>query len=120
MTTEEISRLVESEIERIDDKELVSGIRPLLVPPYPVERHWDYGTRDQRFTCWTVLEHKASNSGIAYCLQGFGPSYPWGLVFLSGPHMNMGMDSSWFASLDDAMRESMAWEKPNPPGYETQ
>jgi hypothetical protein len=83
-------------------------------------RAWDYGSRGEHFVCWTVLQHHPSNTGIAYCLQGFGPSYPWGLVSLSGSHMNIAMDSSWFASLEDAMRNSMAWDGPDREGYEVQ
>lgn len=99
---------------------LADRIRELLVTPLAVERLWDYGAPDERFTCWTVLEHTASNTGIAFCSQGFGPSYLWGLVFLAGPHMNIGMDSAWFAYLDDAMRNSMARDEPNPESYEVQ
>jgi hypothetical protein len=54
-----------------------------------------YGPPGQKYTCWTVLEHRPSNTGIAYCEEGFGPSFPWGLIFLSGPHMNIGMDAGW-------------------------
>ena len=115
---EKISENVEREILRISDPVLVRRVRELLVTPYPVERDWDYGPPNQRFTCWTVLEHTPSNTGIALCFEGFGPSYPWGLVSLSGPHMNIGMDAGWFVSLEDAMRSSMAWGKPNPPGYQ--
>lgn len=85
--------------------------------PYAVERRFDYGAPDQQFICWTVLEHPASNTGIAFSGQGFGPSYPWGLVFLSGPHMNIGMDCGWFVSLEEAFRESIARDEPNPEGY---
>ncbi|CAG0933531.1 hypothetical protein TFLX_03094 [Thermoflexales bacterium] len=74
------------------------------------------GKKGQTYPCWIVLEHKESNTGIAYCDYGFGPKDPWGLVFLSGD--SMGMDSGWFSSLEDAFRESMAREGPNPPGYE--
>ena len=49
--------------------------------------------------------------------QGFGPSYPWGLVFLSGPHMNIGVDCGRFVSLEEAFRESIARDEPNPEGY---
>jgi hypothetical protein len=105
----DISSRVEQELKQISDGKLVNRIRELLATPYPVERAWDYGSRGEHFVCWTVLEHHPSNTGIAYCLQGFGPSYPWGLVSLSGSHMNIGMDSPWFASLEDAMRASMAW-----------
>lgn len=115
-----ISELVEREIMNMTDPRIAQRIRELLVSPYPVERTWDYGTPGEQFTCWTLLEHPPSNTGIAFCSQGFGPSNPWGLVFLSGPHMSIGMDSGWFGSLEDAMRESMAWEGSNPEGYEVQ
>jgi hypothetical protein len=116
----EISDLVEREIESVTDRRVAEQIRSLLVTPNAVDRLWDYGTPDERFTCWTVLEHRESNTGIAFCAEGFGPSYPWGLVFLSGPHTNIGMDSSWFVSLEDAFRNSMAWQENNPEGYEVQ
>src|SRR5580692_9044712 len=104
----QIMALVDREMERITDSILLARIRELLVPPYAVERPWDYGAADDQFTCWTVLEHPPSNTGIAYCAQGFGPSFPWGLVFLSGPHLNIGMDSGWYASLEHAVRDSQA------------
>jgi hypothetical protein len=84
-------------------------IRKLLVEPYSVEREWDYGTSSQTYICWTVLEHRKSNTGIAYCEYGFGPENPWGLVFLSGSHMGIGMDAGWFPRLEIAFKESMAW-----------
>ena len=118
MNPDEISALVERETQRITDPKLVKKIRELLVSPYPVEREWDYGAPGQQFTCWTVLEHHPSNTAIAFCSEGFGPSYPWGLVSLSGPYMNIGMDCQWHVSLEDAMRNSMAWDGPNPEGYE--
>ena len=102
------------ERERAEERKLVQRIRELLVAPYPIERAWNYGIPNERFTCWTILEHHPSNTGIAFCSQGFGPSNPWGLVFLAGQHMGIGMDSAWFASLEDAMRESAAWDGPKP------
>jgi hypothetical protein len=114
----EISRLVTQQLTGITDEKLTSWIRELLVAPYAVDRAWDYGSPGEQFTCWTVLEHRPSNTGIAYCSEGFGPSYPWGLVSLSGAHMSIGMDSAWFMSLEDAMRESLGWAVPNPEGYE--
>jgi hypothetical protein len=113
-----ISKLVERELLQMADPVLVKRIRELLVLPYPVSREWDYGSPGQCFTCWTVLEHPFSNTGVAYCAEGFGPSYPWGLVFLTGPRMDIGMDCSWYASLEDAVRNSMAWTGENPESYE--
>ena len=118
LTPTSIAELVEQELRRIEDPALDQQLRRLLVTPYPVERAWDYGPADQMFTCWTILEHPESNTGIAYSERGFGPSNPWGLVFLRGEYMSIGMDCGWFASLESAMRGSMAWDQPNPDGYE--
>jgi len=96
-------------MRRIRDVDVEMRIRSLLVCPHPVERDWDYGRPGETYTCWTVIEHPQSNTGVAYCERGFGPRRPWGLVFLSGPHMGMGQDSNWFASLEEAVKESHAW-----------
>jgi hypothetical protein len=66
----DVFNLVESEIRRIGDRRIADGIRELAVAPYPVERSWDYGEPGERYTCWTVLEHAASNTGIAYFWKG--------------------------------------------------
>lgn len=113
-----VQALVDEQLIRISDQMILSRIRELLVPPYPIDRPWDYGLPGESHTCWTVLEHAPSNTGIAYCAQGFGPSFPWGLVFLAGPYMNIGMDAGWFASLEEAMRDCKAWDEPNPPASE--
>ena len=118
LTANDVSSLVRAELEKIADPALSARIRELLVSPYSVERDWDYGCIGEKFTCWTVLEHRPSNTGIAYCSEGFGPTDPWGLVFLSGDHMNIGMDCAWFTTLESAVRESMAWDGPVPPNYE--
>jgi len=115
-----VIELVERELRAIRNPAILDLVRRLRVDPYAVEREWDYGPADQRYVCWTVLEHRPSNKGAAYCDAGFGPAFPWGLVFLSGPHMNIGMDSNWFSTLECAVRESMAWDGENPPGYQVQ
>ena len=116
---EAVDALVDRELARIRDGIMTATIAALRVRPYCVNRAWDYGVDAHFYPCWTILEHPETNTGIAYCSQGFGPSFPWGLVLLSGPHMNIGMDSSWYGSLEAAMRESMAWGRPNPEGYES-
>lgn len=106
---------IETELARITDSLLVSRIRQLLVTPTPHERDWDYGLPGQTYVCWNVLEHRASNTAIVYCESGFGPLHPWGLVALTGPGTGMGMDSSWYETLEDAVRESPACDLPAPP-----
>ena len=113
----DIETLVQAELSRMDGT-LVAEVRSLLVAPHVEERPWDYGAEGKTYPCWIVLAHPPSNTAIAYCTEGFGPGYPWGLLFLRGQHPNMGMDSGWFLSLEDAFRESMACDLPTPPGYE--
>jgi hypothetical protein len=109
-----IASRVDLELARIADQALVAGIRRWLVTPHPVVREWDYGSPGEAYTCWSVLEHPPSNTGIAYCESGFGPAFPWGLVMLSGEWMSIGMDDAWYASLAEAMRGSRFGAELNP------
>ena len=120
MTVVHISELVKRELHSIVQPELAALAHELLTLPRLEHRSWDYGEKDERLPCWLVLEHQKSNTGIGYCAHGFGPRYPWGLLFLSGEHMSMGMDSAWFASLEEALRNCAAWSGPNPPDYEVE
>jgi hypothetical protein len=113
----DIESLVQAELSRMDSA-VAAAVQPFLVAPRLEQREWDYGAEGQTYPCWIVLEHQPSNTGISYCAQGFGPKDPWGLLFLRGPHLSMGMDSGWFSSLEDAFRGSMACDLPTPPGYE--
>ena len=104
-----ITALIEEELTKLRDRRVVGHIRGLLVSPDIQTRDWDYGAPGTAYPCWLVLAHKASNTGIAYSEFGFGPSSPWGLLFLSGTeYMSMGMDSSWFQRFLDAYFESKA------------
>lgn len=113
----DIERIVQDELSRMDAA-LEAAVRPFLVAPHMERREWDYDTDGQTYPCWIVLEHDPSNTGIAYCAEGFGLRSPWGLVFLRGEHLSMGMDADWFESLEDAFRQSQACDLPPPPGYE--
>lgn len=117
MDLQRISKIVETEIESISHGNVVETIRGHLVPLRVENREWDYGDEGQTYPCWIVLEDKKTDSVIAYCEQGFGPSEPWGLMSLAR-FPNMGMDSGWFAQLEDAVRESMFWFGDDPPNYE--
>ncbi len=114
-----LETLVASEIERISRAGLRALVQSLRVPLHVEYRPWDYGREGQVYPCWIAFAHQPSNTAIAFCSEGFGPAYPWGLLFLTGPR-NMGMDSQWFVSVEDALRGSPAWTGVNPPGYEVQ
>ncbi len=109
VTATTLLKIVSAELAALNDARITEHVRSLLVPPVPVVRAWDYGTPDEAYPCWSVLEHKRSNTGIAYCESGFGPSDPWGLVFLNGTeYMSIGMDAAWYPRFLDAYFESMA------------
>jgi hypothetical protein len=116
-TAADVRSVVEAEIATITQRDLVSRIRELLVPIRCEYRAWDYGKPDDEYPCWIFAEHSDSNTAFAWTEYGFGPSSPWGLLFIRGEHISMGMDSGWFVSLEDLFRESMAWDGTNPPGY---
>jgi hypothetical protein len=111
MTASKVSELVEKELAQISSQNLVALIRRLLVPPRCEPRPWDYGAPDETYPCWIVGEHSPSNTAFAYCESGFGPRCPWGLLGISGEYLNMGMDSSWYTSLEDVVRDSCAVEE---------
>lgn len=109
---------ISAEMAAIADPIVVRIIRQLLVQPRCELREWEYGSPGQSFPCWIVLEHPPSNTCIAYCEHGFGPVAPWGMLFTTGRHLSMGMDSNWFSFFEDAFRESPAWDGENPAEYE--
>src|SRR5262245_49511978 len=117
-TSEAIHQKVLAELSGVSDVECAHAIRQLLVAPRCEQREWDYGPAGQTHPCWIVLEHRATDTCIAYCERGFGPSCPWGLLFIEGPWLNMGMDYQWYTYLEDAFRQSQAWSGENPEGYE--
>jgi hypothetical protein len=108
VTAEEVSTLVEAQLMQVTEARAAALIRSLLVTPRCEQRVWDYGEPGTRYPCWIVLEHTPSGTGVAYSEHGFGPKYPWGLLFISR-EQTMGMDSAWYDSLENAVRDSMAW-----------
>ena len=105
VTAEEIQSLVEIELASLHDDAVGSRIRGLLVEPQIKLLGWDYGEPGQTYPCWSVLDHEKANVGIVYSEFGFGPRRPWGLVWLSGAHTGMGMDSGWFDTFMDAFAD---------------
>src|SRR5258708_7548558 len=103
-----LSALIADELSAVKDLRVRNHIRNLLVSPERQMRDWDYGEPGDAYPCWLVLAERSSNTGIAYCESGFGPANPWGLLFLEGKHMSMGMDSGWFDRFLDAYFESIS------------
>ncbi|MEQ9506651.1 MAG: hypothetical protein RLO80_10315 [Hyphomonas sp.] len=101
-----IKLLVESELSKLGDARVEGYIRKLLIEPKAEPRDWDYGILGQQYVCWAVLEHSQSNTSMAFCEHGFGPRSPWGLLFLTGENMSIGMDSQWYPTFLQAFFES--------------
>lgn len=114
---EEIEALVRTEIGRIEQTELLRVVHEHLVPVRCEQREWDYGEPRERHRCWIVWEHAPSATVVGYCEHGFGLTDPWGLLSRS-VEAGLGTDAQWYATLEDAVRESCAWDGENPPGYE--
>ncbi len=114
-----IEELIARELERITQPDLVALAQSLRTPLRQEDRPWDYGHDGQTHPCWIAFTHVPSNTAIAYCSEGFGPTHPWGLLCLTEPR-NMGIDSQWFASAEEALRSCPAWKGENPPDYEIQ
>jgi hypothetical protein len=103
-----VTDLVERELAAAHDPVALAIIRQFRVEPYPVELGWNYGSPDQRYVCWVVLDGLPwnSNVGVVYCNEGFGPIRPWGLVFLRGPHPSMGQADNWYPTLEDFVHDN--------------
>jgi len=119
--TQDVTRRVELALGAIADARVAAALRSYLVPPRPCLLEWAYGHPhpefpEPRYPGFIVAEFPDTGTGIAYSEFGSGPSEPWVLFLLA--HPGYGMDSSWYARLEDAFRESMAWNEPPPPGYE--
>jgi hypothetical protein len=110
INAETLKVLIDRELNHVTDARVLENIRSLLVEPELELRDWDYGGPGEKYPCWTVLKHLASNTGIAYSESGFGPRSPWGLVWLGEEEnrRSMGTDAGWHTCFLDAYFESCA------------
>jgi hypothetical protein len=102
--------LIGRELANLPDERIVHHIRAHLIEPAPELRDWDYGEPGQQYLCWIVFRHAASNTGIAFCEQGFGPRCPWGLLWIGGEGkpLSIGQDSGWYRSFLETYFNSFA------------
>ena len=117
VTLADMQELLDIELCRISQADLIARINELLVPIRCEPVAWDYGAPGQMYPCWIVAHDPEVNLVFAYSENGFGPSYPWGM-FRPGKSQSMGTDDSWYLTLQDVFRESPSWLGANPPGYE--
>jgi hypothetical protein len=104
-TAATVQELLDRELARFGDRALAAKVREFAVEPYSQNRRWNYGAPGTTYPCWIVVDPPHLNVGIAYCEAGFGPRAPWGLLWLSNGGSDMGDDSGWFASLEEAAKD---------------
>ena len=112
MTPAEIEQLVAAELAGVRDAGRRAALQQVLVEPVAEDRsslHVD-GT----CTCWIVARDSSTNV-LVYCRGPFAD--PWGCLDRDG--VDLGLDSQWFAKLDDAFISAM-WDGPLPPSYEVE
>ena len=59
-TADRLRALVDAELAYLGDARVAAHVRALLVDPVPVLRDWDYGDEDERYDCWSILDHPPS------------------------------------------------------------
>ena len=108
-TGEEVRVLVEAEVAKFTSPDFAKGLKTFLVKPRSEIRTWDWHKPLKEFQVWIVAESSRFDYGIAFSDYGFGPEYPWGLVFSS--HSNCDADYCWYSSLEEAYKESRLLEE---------
>lgn len=103
-TTDEVRLLVEAEVRRIAETEVLQGIEPFLIPPRIEMRTWEWAKPVKKYPVWIVAESSRYDYGIAFSDYGFAPERSWGLVFLS--HSDFNADYCWYPNLEIAYKES--------------
>lgn len=103
-TAADVAAHVARELSAIADADVREALRSRTGPPEEHVRGWEWGAPGEAYPCWTVVADPQTDTAIVYSEHGFGPSDPWGLVFISRPWY--GMDSAWFMRLEDAFVES--------------
>jgi hypothetical protein len=108
-TGDEVRVLVEAEVAKSTSPSFATGLKTFLVKPRLEMRTWDWHQPLKEYQVWIVAESSRFDYGIAFSDYGFGPEYPWGLVFSS--HSNFDADYCWFSSLEEAYKDSRLIEE---------
>ncbi len=110
MTPADLAALIRYEMRALHDTRVVAHVTALMVaPPRPLVLAWPYGEVGVVFDGFLVLDHSRSGTGIAYCLHGFGPAAPWGLIFTNRESPpSTGTSDGWYPRFLDAYFESKA------------
>jgi hypothetical protein len=95
-----IKVLVDEELARILPAGRRDELATFLCEPHATTLGWDYGASGARVPVWIVAKSTDGEAALVYSDTGFGPSFPWGYVWVSND--SCGMDSHWHSGLEDA------------------
>jgi len=111
----DIPRLVAEQLALVRRPERRRALESLLVEPREEWREWDYGEPGEGFAYWVVGEALEQGIVLAYCEHGFGPQFPWGILFVDAPGQvspephTLGMDAQWNWYLEEAFVRAGLW-----------
>lgn len=108
-TPAEVQTLLDNEIAKIHDANVLQALRSFLIEPRLEMRTWDWHKPIRMYPVWVVAESSRYDYGIVFSDYGFAPEFPWGLVFLS--HKNFDADYCWLSSLEAAYLDSRLVEE---------
>ena len=79
---QKLTAMVDGELAQLSDSRVVAHIATLREEPSIMMLRWDYGLENERYPCWIVFRHPATNIAIAYCSMGLARARLGGLYFL--------------------------------------
>jgi hypothetical protein len=63
-TADEIKTLVEAELNKIQETDILNGLRTFLIEPYLEMRVWDWHRPHKEYPVWVVAESSVYDYGI--------------------------------------------------------
>jgi len=91
----DVEKIVESEIDAIEDPKIKKRIQQDRVEPKKKTLQWPYG--NEKFLCWEICRFTKKDRegvGVVFCEEGALLKGRFLLIFWNGSEI--GMDSSWF------------------------
>lgn len=105
-----LTNLIDSELSALPDARVVNYVRSFLIEPVLEYRFIHRAEPELHTPSWLVFRHDASNTGIVYCADLFGPRRPWGVTGItdSDPSQICGEDCDWYEHFLEAALSSFA------------
>ncbi len=80
LTANEVSAAIALQLREFRFPAALDALKRQLIEPHREDRIWEYDDRERLIECWLTAQLK-DEIGIAYSLEAYGPSKPWGVVY---------------------------------------